>query len=101
LVIKKGGLGSSGRETNLRGWLVLNGARFPNSEFPDLARVLRENYAQQGLQTTDPDFTQLPTEKTGTDSRGRIVRGFAVCPLKSICGDLVGQLAPFDLDASL
>jgi hypothetical protein len=101
LAFKKGVLGSSGRETNMGGWLVLNGARFANSEYPDLARELRETYAQQGFPETDPNFTQLPTEKTETDSHGRIVRGMAVCPLKSICGELVGELAPFDLDASL
>jgi hypothetical protein len=94
-------LGSSGKEANLGGWLVLNGARFANSEYPDLAKVLRENYAQQGFQVTDPIFTQLPAEQSATDTHGRIVRGVAICPSKSICGDLVGTLMPFGLDASL
>jgi hypothetical protein len=101
LTIKKGSLASSGRETNLGGWLVLNGARFANSEYPDLAKIVRENYSAQGLENTDPDFTQLPTQDIATDSHGRIVRGVAVCPLRSICGDLVGELVPFNLDASL
>jgi hypothetical protein len=93
-------LGLSGRETNLGGWLVLNGARIANSEYPDLAKVRRENYAQQGFQVTEPDF-QLPHQQTQIDSHGRIVRGIAVCPLGTICGDAVGELMPFNLDASL
>ena len=85
----------------MEGWLVLNGARFRNSDYPELAKVLAENYAQQGYKSPDPNFTQLTAEQSETDSHGRIVRGLAICPSREICGDLVGELAAFDLNSSL
>ena len=48
-------IGPAGRE-----WLVLNGATFPNKEYPDLARTLRENYAQQNYTLPNLDVTPLP-----------------------------------------
>jgi len=101
LAFKSTALGSTNEDANLAGWLVLNGARFANSEYPDLARALREMYERQGVHVTDPDFTQLPTEKNATDGHGRTVQGVAICPSRSICGDLVGTIMPFNLDASL
>jgi hypothetical protein len=93
---------TSDRENNLTGWLVLNGARFRNSEYPALAKSLAETYAQQGLASnSDADFTELPFQPSEADPHGQIVRGWAICPTPALCGDLVGSLAAFDLDASL
>jgi hypothetical protein len=100
--IKKGGvIGPMGKEMHLGGWLVLNGARFRNSEYPELAKTLAENYAQQGYTSKDPDFTQLPAEQSEADPHGQIVRGFAICPSPALCGDLTGSIMPFDLNSSL
>ena len=44
---------------HLGGWLLLNGARFRNAEFPILASALKENYARQGRVFNDAEFTQL------------------------------------------
>lgn len=96
-----GNIGPTGRESNLTGWLVLNGATFPNEEFPDLARTLRENYAKQGYSAPTSNVTQLPNMGVRTSSSGGIVGGMAICPSREICGGLVGVLAPFDLDSSL
>lgn len=101
LAFKNSVLGSSSNDANLAGWLVLNGARFANSEYPDLARAMREIYQRQGVQVSDPDFTRLPAEKIATDLDGRAVQGVAICPSRLICGDLVGTIMPFKLDASL
>jgi hypothetical protein len=101
LAFKSAAMGSSNNDANLAGWLVLNGARFANSEYPDLAKALREMYERQGVRVTDADFTQLPTEKNATDAHGRTVQGVAICPSRPICGDLVGTIMPFNLDASL
>jgi hypothetical protein len=98
--LKNGGIGPTGKELNLGGWLVLNGALFPNADYPALAQLLKENYAQQGLVSNDPDFTQLPREPYEAKPNGEIVRGFAICPLPALCGD-PGTLMPFDLDSSL
>src|SRR6185437_14298285 len=101
--IKKGGvIGSMGKEASLKDWLVLNGARFANSEYPDLAKIVAENYAQQGYsKSPDPNFTQLPVEPFEADYRGEIIRGMAICPTRAICGDLVGSLMPFNLNSNL
>jgi hypothetical protein len=100
--VKKGGdIGPMGKEANLQGWLVLNGARFRNSEYPVLAKTLAENYARQGFKLLDPDFTQLPVEPSEADSRGQIVKGFAICPSPALCGDLTGAIMPFNLNSSL
>ena len=98
----KGGFGPMGKETNLAGWLVLNGASFPNSEFPDLARQLRETYAKaNGYVPPDPDMTPLPNQPHESKSNGEVVRGFAICPSRALCGDLTGTFMPFNLDSSL
>jgi hypothetical protein len=101
IAFKKGGLRETGKEMNLGGWLVLNGARFRNVEFPVLANILRENYARQGHVSNDSEFTQLPAKQIVTNPAGQIVRGFAICPSPAICGDLTGTFMPFNLDASL
>jgi hypothetical protein len=98
---KGGVIGPTGKEQNLGGWLVLNGARFRNSEYPELARTLAENYAQQGYTSKDRDFTQLPAEQSEADPHGQIVRGLAICPSRTLCGDLTGAIMPFDLNSSL
>src|SRR5712664_2459247 len=85
--LKKGAIGPMGREVNLPGWLVLNGARFRNSEYPVLAKTLAENYAQQGYTSPDSDFTQLPIEPSEQAPHGQIVKGFAICPSPALCGD--------------
>ena len=90
-----------GTETNMAGWLVLNGARFSNTEYPELARVMREHYAALGMSDADPDTTKLFALEYTTDSHGRIVRGHAICPSSEICGGLVGAMVPFNLDSSL
>jgi hypothetical protein len=89
-----------GRETRLAGWLVLNGARFRNKIYPELAQILAENYAQHGFVSADKEFTQLPAEQFEAKSDGEIVRGFAICPSKAVC-ELPGIIMPFNLDASL
>lgn len=92
----------SDRETNLAGWLVLNGARFRNAEYPALAKHLVETYAARGIASlSDAEFTQLPYEPNESDSHGQVVRGMAICPAPVLCGDLIGILAPFNLEASL
>jgi hypothetical protein len=101
LAFKKGGLAETGKEMHLGGWLVLNGARFQNAEFPVLANALRENYARQGRVFNDAEFTQLPAQPSLTNPAGQIVRGVAICPSPVICGDMTGSLMPFNLDASL
>lgn len=89
-------------EKNLEGWLVLNGARFRNSEFPALANILREAYAEQHVPNeSDADFTQLPGEPTEQDTHGRVVRGNAICPSPALCGQLTGEVMPFNLESSL
>jgi hypothetical protein len=98
---KNGGFGPMGKEMNPGGWLVLNGARFRNVEFPILANTLKENYSRQGYVSDDSEFTQLPAEQSESKPGGEIVRGFAICPSPAICGDLTGTIMPFDLDASL
>jgi hypothetical protein len=91
----------SDRDNNLAGWLVLNAARFRNSEYPELAKHLRETYAVTGnAGSSDLEFTQLPYEPNELDSHGQIVRGIAICPSTALCG-LTGALAPFNLEASL
>jgi hypothetical protein len=90
-----------GREVNLLGWLVLNGARFRNSEYPVLAKTLAENYARQGYTSPDSDFTQLSTEPSAQDSHGQIVKGSAICPSPALCGDLTGEVMPFNLNSLL
>jgi hypothetical protein len=87
-------------EANLAGGLVLNGARFQNSEYPELAKMLAENYAQQGFKSPDPNFTVLAPFPAEMDSHGNVVRGSAICPSRAIC-DLVGAVMPFDLNSSL
>jgi hypothetical protein len=86
---------------NVGGWLVLNGAVFLNSEYPDLAATLREAYASTGYTPPDPDRTMLVNEPHQTKPNGEIVRGAAICPSRALCGDYVGTIQPFDLDASL
>jgi hypothetical protein len=55
-------------EKNLAGWLVLNGARFRNSEYPDLSKHLLETYAAEHQpNNSDAQFTQLP----GGEGRSR------------------------------
>jgi hypothetical protein len=89
-------------ERNLEGWLVLNAARFRNSEFPILAKVLREAYAAQGVaSSSDSEFTQLPYEPNESDSHGQIKGGTAICPSRALCGELIGESMPFNLDSSL
>jgi hypothetical protein len=88
-------------ERNLEGWLVLNGARFRNSEYPQLAKNLAENHAQRGHTSRDRDFTQLPLVPSEPDSHGEIMRGFAICPSRALCGDTVGDITAFDLSSSL
>lgn len=96
------GMVPSGREQNLGGWMVLNGARFRNAEFPELAKILGENYkATNGYVSPDPDFTQLTADAFELAPNGDVVRGVAICPTRTICGDLVGMLAPFNLNSSL
>jgi hypothetical protein len=92
LAFKSAALGSSNEDANLAGWLMLNGARFANSEYPDLAKALREMYERQGIHVTDSDFTQLPTEKNATDGHGRTVQGVAICPQR--CARQEGNVAP-------
>jgi hypothetical protein len=101
LGFKKGGLRETGKEMNLGGWLVLNGARFRNAEFPALANILAENYARQGRVSERSEFTRLPVQQSVTNPAGQIVRGVAICPSPAICGDSLGTLMPFNLDASL
>lgn len=101
LMFKNDGVRQSGKEASLSGWLILNGATFPNADFPDLAKVLRKNYARTGYVPPHPDTTVLPNEPHETKANGEIARGMAICPTRMICGDLVGTLMPFDLDASL
>ena len=101
MVYDKGGLHPRG-EKNLEGWLVLNAARFRNSEYPVLARVLREDYAARGVaSSSDSEFTQLPYEPNESDSHGQIKGGTAICPSPALCGDLTGVSMPFNLNASL
>jgi hypothetical protein len=96
-----GGLKPYG-EKNLSGWLVLNGARFRNSEYPDLSKHLLETYAaEHQANNSDAEFTQLPGGATEADPHGQIIKGWAICPTKALCGDLIGELAQFNLDASL
>jgi len=90
-----------GKEANIGGWLVLNGARFRNSEFPELAKIHSQGYARQGFVATDPELTQLPLEPYDSKPDGQVVRGFAICPSRAICGDLIGSRMPFNLDTSL
>jgi hypothetical protein len=65
LGFKKGSLRETGKEMNLGGWLVLNGARFRNAEFPALANILTENYARQGRVSERSEFTRLSTAICG------------------------------------
>jgi hypothetical protein len=82
----KGGFGSMGTEKNLAGWLVLNGASFKNSECPELAKTLRETYAQtNGYVPPDPETTPLTNAPHESKPTGEIVRGFAICPTPAIC----------------
>jgi len=46
------GVHPTGREQNLGGWMVLNGARFRNSDFPELAKGL--------VRTTPRRATKIP-----------------------------------------
>jgi hypothetical protein len=101
MAFKKGVLGPTGRETNLKGWLVLNGARFANSEYPVLAKILKEAYAQHGYSDPDPNFTRLQAFPTEKDAHGTIVRGMAICPSPALCGELTAEVAPFDLNSGL
>ena len=78
--LKSGKVGPMGRETNIGGWLVLNGARFLKSDFPELAKTLDENYAAQGYKFNDPNFTRLPAEQRQSRPDGEVFRGFAICP---------------------
>jgi hypothetical protein len=97
----KGAFGPMGRESNLGGWLVLNGASFRNAEYPELAKQLRENYAKtNGYVPPDPNMTPLTKEPLQSKPTGEVVRGFAICPSPAICG-LTGTIMPFNLDSSL
>jgi hypothetical protein len=98
---KAGTFGPMGRESNLGGWLVLNGASFPNKEYPVLAKQLREVYARGGFVVNDPDFTPLRNHGVKMNAAGRVVSGVAICPSPELCGDLTGTFAPFDLDSDL
>ena len=73
--------------------------RFRNSDFPELAKFLADVYAQIGIVSSDPEFTQLPLEPIEAKPDGRIVRGFAICPSQSACD--LGSRMPFNLEASL
>ena len=76
--VRPGGtIGPVGRESNLAGWLVLNGATFPNKEYPDLARTLREDYAQQNYTLPNLDVTPLPDMGVKARPSGEIVGGMA------------------------
>jgi hypothetical protein len=97
---KKGAFGPTGHERSLAGWLVLNGARFRNADFPELAQTLIESYRQQGYVLRGKEFTPLPAEPIEKDSHGEAVKGLAICPSSALCG-LVGDVMPFNLDASL
>ncbi|WP_439925610.1 hypothetical protein [Nitrobacter sp. JJSN] len=79
---------------------MLNGATFKNSDYPDLARVLATVYAQNDYKSLDTENTILRNEPHEMKPSGEVVRGLAVCPSKAICGDLVGTIQPFNLDAS-
>lgn len=100
LSFQKGKFGGAVKEVNIGGWLVLNGANLRNSEFPDLAKILAERNAQRGFVSKDPEVTQLPTELYESKPDGRIARGYAICPLSSLCGDLIGTVMPFNLETS-
>jgi hypothetical protein len=68
-------------EKNLAGWLVLNGARFRNSEYPDLGKHILEIYAaQQQSSNSNAEFTQLPVAESEADPHGHIIKGWAICP---------------------
>ncbi|SHM40630.1 hypothetical protein [Bradyrhizobium lablabi] len=101
-IVDGGKIGPTGKETNLEGWLVLNGASFQNAEYLELAENLREVYARaNGYVPPDPDVTPLANEPHETKPTGEIVRGIAICPLRALCGGIVGTLMPFNLDSSM
>lgn len=98
---KDGQMAPMGSDATFAGWLVLNGAKFRNSDYPELAKTLRQHYRKNGLAPPDPDFTALPTRVFEKDVNGEPIRGIAICPSRRLCGDLVGALLPFDLNSSL
>ena len=90
---------ADGTGKNIAGWLVLNGATIRNVEYPELAKLLRENYQLQGKTLADTETTPLPKDAYESRSSGEIVRGYAICPSTAICGALPGEITAFDLDA--
>jgi hypothetical protein len=90
-----------GREASLAGWLVLNGASFPNEEYPVLAKQLREVYAREGFVVNDRDSTPLQNHGVTMNAKGEVVSGLAICPSPALCGDLTGTFAPFNLNSDL
>jgi hypothetical protein len=99
LGVRAGGIGPVGTQRKIAGWLVLNGATIRNVEYPELAKLLRENYQLQGRTLPDTETTPLPKEAYEAKSSGEIVRGYAICPSTAICGALPGEITAFDLDA--
>ena len=93
LGFSKKGIGETGRDLNLGGWLVLNGAAFKNADYPDLATALAEADAERGYKSPEPDYTDLPNEPHEAKPSGEVVRGFAICPSKALCEDHVGAFS--------
>jgi hypothetical protein len=83
--------GPTGRERNVGGWLVMNGALFRRSEFPDLANALEE--ASPSRSDPKSEFVRLPRADLGYQGQS-IIRGFALCPGQPVCDD-PGEIAPF------
>jgi hypothetical protein len=91
--------GEAAKDASLAGWLVLNGASFRNAEFPELAQILQQGDKRAGGSAAS-ETTPLPFEPFELRPTGGIARGFAICPSKALCGDLLGSIAPFNLKTS-
>ena len=90
-------------EKHFAGWLLLNGARFRNSEFPELRTFLLHRYSELSQRSnSDDEFTQLPGEDFEADPNGQIIAGAAICPAEALCGDhtIVGAVRGFTVKAS-